>query len=93
MFRNAAYAPANLAMTVADLMTFPVRTCAPEDSLKHVMAVMTRSRIRHLPVVNERGLGGILSVGDVVKRRLQEMELEVNVLRDSCMAGRLGAIS
>lgn len=87
------YGTALQTMRVADLMTDAVRTCTPGDSIKQVMAVMTRSRIRHLPVVGDRGLCGIISIGDVVKYRLEEMELEVNVLRDACIAGRFAVAS
>lgn len=89
----ADHGSAILTMRVSDLMTSPVRTCTPQDTLKHIMEIMTRSRIRHLPAVDEQGLCGIVSIGDVVKYRLEEMALEMNVLRDSCMAGRLAAVS
>jgi len=82
-----------LSMRVSDLMTHAVKTCAPQDSMKHVMAVMTLGRIRHLPVVDGSKLCGIVSIGDVVKNRLEEMELEANVLRDACMAGRVALAS
>ena len=52
------------------------------------MADMTRSRHRHVPVVEGGQLCGIVSIGDVVKHRLEEMELEVNVLRDRYIASR-----
>jgi CBS domain-containing protein len=69
-------------MTVADLMTKNVVTCGPDDTISHVSRVMTQRRIRHLPVMDEQRLAGIVSVGDVVKHRLDELELETNVLRD-----------
>jgi len=71
-----------LGLKVADLMTCELRTCAPQDSIKHVMHEMTRGRVRHLPVLDHGKLVGIVSIGDVVKNRLDEIELEVNVLRD-----------
>ncbi len=71
-----------LDMRVADLMTKNVKTCSPEDDLKHVMTEMTRSRIRHLPVTEEGRLCGIVSIGDVVKTRLDELETETSALRD-----------
>jgi CBS domain-containing protein len=52
------------------------------------MDTMTRYRIRHLPVVEDGRLIGLVSIGDVVKNRLEEMELETNVLRDVVLAGR-----
>ena len=77
-----------LKLHVADVMTRSVRTCTPQDSVKHVMTVMTHNRIRHLPIIDDRRLCGIISIGDVVKNRLQEKELEVNVLRDTCITAR-----
>jgi CBS domain-containing protein len=71
-----------LDMQVADLMTQNVKTCSPEDDLKHIMTEMTRSRIRHLPVTEDGRLCGIVSIGDVVKTRLDELETETSVLRD-----------
>jgi len=55
---------------------------SPEDTIKRAMSLMTHTRIRHLPVMDEGDLVGILSLGDVVKQRLEELELEANVLRD-----------
>jgi len=50
------------------------------------MSVMTRKRIRHLPVVSQNRLVGIVSIGDVVKCRLEEMRLEANIMRDYAIA-------
>jgi signal-transduction protein with cAMP-binding, CBS, and nucleotidyltransferase domain len=61
---------------VAELMTRNVATCGPDDTVKHLMAEMTRRRVRHLPVVAGDRLVGIVSIGDVVKSRLGEVELE-----------------
>jgi CBS domain-containing protein len=69
-------------MTVAELMTKNVVTCSPDDTISHVSHVMSQRRIRHLPVLAGQKLTGIVSVGDVVKHRLDELELETNVLRD-----------
>ena len=68
---------------VSDLMTRSVVTCSPGDSVKQLMSEMTRRRIRHLPVVADGELVGIVSIGDVVKNRLEEMETETNVLREA----------
>ncbi len=76
-----------LGLTVADLMTRRVITCTPEDSVTRISRLMTDNRIRHLPVVNGTDLVGVVSVGDVVKNRLEEMSLEANVLRDLAAAG------
>jgi CBS domain-containing protein/beta-phosphoglucomutase-like phosphatase (HAD superfamily) len=67
---------------VSDMMTRSVVTCAPEDSVATVANVMTQRRIRHLPVVSEGRLVGLVSIGDVLKHRLDEVELEANVLRE-----------
>ncbi len=74
-------------MQVASIMTEPV-TCAPSDDLKHVMGLMTRHRTRHLPVIDHGKLVGIVSIGDVVKHRFEELELETTVLRDAYLARR-----
>jgi CBS domain-containing protein len=70
------------ALPVDAIMTRHVKTCTPDDTVKDVMAEMTRSRIRHLPVLENDKLAGIVSIGDVVKNRLDELELETNVLRE-----------
>ena len=75
-----------LEKRVLDLMTSPVKTCTLDANIKEIMAVMTRSRIRHLPVVEDSRLVGIISIGDVVKNRLEEVELEADVLRDAYIA-------
>jgi CBS domain-containing protein len=68
---------------VAELMEHNVITCTPDDTVQQVMAEMTRRRVRHLPVIEDGGLVGIISIGDVVKSRLEEVELEANVLREA----------
>jgi CBS domain-containing protein len=75
-----------LDLRVSDLMTRTVITCAPGDSLTRVMAQMTRYRVRQLPVVEAGKLRGIVSIGDVVKYRLDELEVEANILRDAFLA-------
>jgi CBS domain-containing protein len=76
-----------LGLTVADLMTRRVITCTPEDSVTRISRLMTENRIRHLPVVEGAALVGVVSVGDVVKNRMDELSLEANVLRDIAIAG------
>ena len=73
-------------LRVSNLMTRGVFTCKPEDTIAHVARVMTQRRVRHLPVKQGDQLAGIISVGDVVKHRLDEMEMEANVLRDYAIA-------
>ncbi len=83
----AEHGPKCLELTVADLMTKRVITCTPEDNVTRIARQMTENRIRHLPVVEGTKLVGVVSVGDVVKNRLEEMLLEANVLRDLAIAG------
>lgn len=74
-----------LSMTVAGVRSRPVEVCRPNDSVKRIMGIMTRRRVRHMPVVDDNGLCGIVSIGDVVKQRLAETELEVDVIRETLM--------
>jgi CBS domain-containing protein len=67
---------------VSALMVHPVLSCRPEDDVKHAMTVMTLHKVRHLPVMVGAELRGMVSVGDLVKYRLDEIETEVGVLRD-----------
>ena len=62
--------------TVGAIMTEVVETCAPETELDTLMEVMTRRRIRHVPVVADGRLVGIVSIGDVVKHKLSQLEYE-----------------
>ena len=71
-----------LDMRVDELMTREVFTCAPTDRTSKLMAKITERRIRHLPVIENGALCGIVSIGDVVKVRLDEIESEANALRD-----------
>lgn len=71
-----------LDLPAREIMTRRVRTCTPEADVKDVMQEMTRGRIRHLPVVEEDRLCGIISIGDVVKNRLDDLETETTVLRE-----------
>jgi len=75
-------------MRVSDLMTRSVVTCAPDDGVGMVASVMTQRRIRHLPVVVDRVVVGLISIGDVLKYRLDEVRLEASVLRDVARARR-----
>jgi CBS domain-containing protein len=75
-----------LSLNVAEVMTRGVITCDPTESVSELMAEMTNRRIRHLPVVQDGRLCGIVSIGDVVKNRLDEIEYEAKSLR-SFIAG------
>lgn len=72
--------------TAADVMTHTVRTCGPDETVAQAMARMTAGRYRHLPVVDRGSLVGLVSIGDLVKHRVREMELETGVLRDAVIA-------
>jgi CBS domain-containing protein len=61
-------------------------TVAPDDTLKRAMSLMTNHRLRHLLVIANGKLVGIVSIGDVVKYRLEDLETESNVLRDAYIA-------
>jgi CBS domain-containing protein len=75
------YGAAALALTVDALMTREVKTCAPEDQIVELMETMTLRRFRHLPVLRNGVLIGIVSIGDVVKQRLEEAQSELEALR------------
>jgi CBS domain-containing protein len=77
-----------LTYEVHELMTPDVTTCTPEDRIDTVMQVMTAHRVRHLPVMEKGELIGIVSLGDLVKHRLDEKEQEAAVLRDLTRARR-----
>lgn len=76
-----------LACTLAECMASPVVTCAPSDSDREVMAMMTDRRFRHLPVIEDGALVGIVSIGDVVKSRLDGILAEADALRDYIVRG------
>lgn len=61
---------------VRQIMTSDVRTCSGDDALDELMQVMTQSRVRHIPVVQDDRLTGIVSIGDVVKNRIDQLEFE-----------------
>jgi len=71
-----------LGMLAADCMTEKVMTCRPDDTIHDVMQTMTSGRFRHVPVVEAGQLVGIVSIGDVVKWRIEEVEQEANQIRD-----------
>jgi CBS domain-containing protein len=71
-----------LAMPIGRLMSAPIISCKPADRVETAMATMTRAKIRHLPVIADGELLGIVSIGDLVRQRLEEKELEAGVLLD-----------
>jgi CBS domain-containing protein len=74
-------------MEAHEIMTRQVVTCDPDDSIDQVMAMMTRGRFRHLPVVRHGELLGLVSIGDVVKARLIEAAHETEALKAYIVAG------
>lgn len=71
-----------LHMRVRDVMTAPLITISPRDSIPDAMELMTDRRIRHLPVLDSGRLVGLVSIGDLVKRRIEEAEQEAIALKD-----------
>lgn len=67
-------------LTAADLMTTDVQTCKPAHEIDQVMRIMTDKRFRHLPVMDSGRLIGVISIGDAVKSRIEELEHERNAL-------------
>jgi CBS domain-containing protein len=78
----AAHGAAALELPLTDIMSRKVVTCGVSDTISSLMERMTEGKFRHLPVIEQGQLGGIVSIGDVVKHRLHEMECEQSALRD-----------
>jgi CBS domain-containing protein len=78
----ARHGAAVLAFDVHQVMSSPVISCRSSDRIDAVLGAMTLARIRHMPVIDAGSLQGIVSIGDLVKYRLDEKELEANVLLD-----------
>jgi len=76
------------AIPISELMTNAVVVCSPEDGITDVMKLMTQRRVRHVPVKDGDRLVGIISIGDVLKHRLGELQEEADVLRDYAVAAR-----
>jgi CBS domain-containing protein len=71
-----------LTMRVDEIMTTSLEVCGPEHSVDQVMSRMTVRRVRHVPVLEDRRLIGLISIGDVVKYRVEEIEAEAHMLHD-----------
>jgi len=69
-----------LKATVGSIMSTPVHTCGPDDAPDQVMATMTNHRVRHVPVVVDGELRGLVSIGDVVKSRIDALEADHRIL-------------
>ncbi len=72
--RMASGADGVLGELVSSIMSSSVHTCGPEDEVESIMTIMTEHRIRHVPVVRDGRLAGLVSIGDVVKSRIDELE-------------------
>lgn len=80
--------PKVLSKPVDSIMTTDVWTCSPNDSAEDLMRTMTDHRARHIPVVVDGALAGLVSIGDVVKSRLTELEDQAQHLHDYITTGR-----
>ena len=76
-----------LARDVTEIMTRDVVSCDPDDLVDDVLAIMTNGRFRHVPVVRHGDLYGLISIGDVVKARLEEAAKETEALRNYIVTG------
>ncbi len=72
---------------VGEIMTRDVLTCTADDTIDEIMSRMTARRCRHLPVMADRQLSGIISIGDVVKHHIAEVEMEASAMRDYIATG------
>jgi CBS domain-containing protein len=78
----AQHGSAFLSKTVADTMTTPAITVAPDTAIMSALSLMTKRRIRHLPVIEENRLIGFVSIGDLVKHRIEKIESEAAAMRE-----------
>jgi CBS domain-containing protein len=78
----AEHGPTALNEPVGQVMTRDVKTCSEDDTIEDLMGRMTTGKFRHMPVVEQGKLIGIVSIGDVVKNRVEEIEHESEALRD-----------
>jgi CBS domain-containing protein len=83
----ASHGAGALDFEASRVMTREVVTCDPDDSIDQVMETMTRGRFRHLPVIRHGELLGVVSIGDVVKARLEEAKHETEALKAYIVAG------
>ncbi|MGE0628640.1 MAG: CBS domain-containing protein [Hyphomicrobiaceae bacterium] len=76
-----------LSEPASQAMTRNVQFCEADDTLEELMSTMTAGRFRHLPVIEDQSLAGIVSIGDIVKHHIAEVELEASALRSYIVAG------
>lgn len=85
------YGPRALQRAVVEFMDDRPVTCGSDDSMAKVARLMTLHRARHLPVIDEGRITGVVSIGDIVRDRLEEVELERDTLRDLALSHRLAS--
>jgi CBS domain-containing protein len=76
------HGPGILTCTAADIMSSPVVTARPDESIERAMETMTDRRFRHLPVVDDGRILGLVSIGDLVARRIDQVESEARAMKD-----------
>ncbi|KAB7754155.1 histidine kinase [Mycolicibacterium mucogenicum] len=76
-----------LGQPVSEIMTTVLATCTPRDTVDHLVVLMTQNRVRHVPVIDDGRLAGIVSIGDIVKTRMEELETEQQHLQDYITQG------
>lgn len=86
--RKLREGPGALDIPVSDVMTTDVHVCEPHDSLDDLMRQMTNARVRHIPVVVDGELSGLVSIGDAVKARISELEFERDQLNQYVAGGQ-----
>ena len=82
VYKLAEQGPAMLDKTVGDVMTSPPITVSPSTDILEALGLMTRRRIRHLPVMEGEAIKGFVSIGDLVKYRIEQIQSEAAALRD-----------
>lgn len=83
----ASHGAAVMTQPVSDLMTAPVETCTRSETVDDIMQRMSDGRFRHMPVTEGAKLVGVVSIGDVVKHRINELQHEKDAMRDYIMTG------
>lgn len=88
VFGLARHGEGIFGMRTSTVMSRSVPTCRLGDSVRSAMTTMTNSRVRHLPIIEEGEVAGIISIGDIIKKYVDETDLEANVMRDAFLAHR-----
>ena len=85
--RLTDFGPGFLKVAVSEIMTRKVVTCTPDSTVEELMDLMTTSRVRHLPVVENGVLTGVVSIGDIVKAHMDSIKLEADALKSYIATG------